>query len=63
MFDLGEFLFDFGDMVPVGVEKLRLVFFDDMLYLLVHIVNHLIEVLVGLHHWVAIVSCQESALS
>jgi hypothetical protein len=63
VFDLGEFLFDFGDMVPVGVEKLRLVFFDDMLYLLVHIVNHLIEVLVGLHHWVAIVSCQESALS
>lgn len=62
MFYLGEFLFYFGDMVPVRVEKLRFVFFYDMFYLLVHIVDHLIEVLIRLNYWVVIVSRQEGVL-
>ena len=38
-------------------------FFDDVFYLLVHVVDHFIEVLVGFDDWVGGLSCEEGALS
>ena len=48
MLDFSEFLLDLGDVVAVGVEELCLVLLDHVLHFLVHLVDRLVQLSVGL---------------
>lgn len=51
MLDLSEFLLDLGDVVAIRIEELGLVLLDYVLNFLVHLVDCLIEVFIGLEEW------------
>ncbi len=48
--DLCQFLLYLGDVVAIGVQKLRLVLFYHMLHLLVHFIDGPVQIPVSLHH-------------
>jgi hypothetical protein len=58
---LREFLLYLGNVVAVRIQKLRLMFLNDVLHLLVHLIDHLVEIFVCFKHWVTRVSRKESA--
>ena len=50
MLNLSELFFYFGDVIPVGVEKLGLMLFDHVFYLSIHIVDHFIQLFISLQN-------------
>ena len=51
MLDFCKFFLDFSDVIAIGKQKFSFMFLDDMLHLLVHVIDGLVEVFIGLNHW------------
>ena len=62
MLDFCQLFFDFCNMITICEKKLGLVFLDDMLNFIIHVVDGPVEILVGLHNRLAAVISYEGTL-
>ncbi len=62
MLNLSKFLLDLGDVVAVGVEELSLVLLYYVLDFLIHLVDGLVEISIGLEERLGCLGCDELPL-